>query len=95
LSSPGDAIPFPGSDKPGRKQGPRWIATAVVATLRNPAAWGCCRIKGCDPIPDVFPPIITREQFDLVQARSIARVGDLSSRGHTLETRWIGAGTPR
>jgi hypothetical protein len=84
-----------GITPPGRKQGPRWIATAVVATLRNPAAWGCCRITGCDPIPGVFPPLLTREQFDLVQARSIARVGDLSSRGHKLETRWIGAGLSR
>lgn len=84
-----------GITPPGRKQGPRWTASAVVATLRNPAAWGCCRIKGCDPIPGVFPPLITREQFDLVQARSIARVGDLSSRGHKLETRWIGAGLSR
>ncbi len=81
-----------GVPPPGRRQGPRWTASAVVATLRNPAAWGCCRITGCDPIPGVFPPLLTREQFDLVQARIEARVGDLSTRGHRLETRWIGAG---
>jgi hypothetical protein len=81
-----------GITPPGRRQGPRWTASAVVATLRNPAAWGCCRITGCDPIPDVFPPLITCEQFDLVQARIASRVGDPSTRGHRLETRWIGAG---
>lgn len=77
---------------PGRRQGPRWTATAVVATLRNPAAWGCCRLRGMDLLPGVFPPVVEREQWELVQARILERVGDLSTRGHKPAVRWIGAG---
>jgi DNA invertase Pin-like site-specific DNA recombinase len=80
---------------PGRKQGPRWTATFVNNTVRNPAAWGCCSLRGLEPLPGIFPPLISREQFDLVQARTRQRAGDLSSRGHRLEVRWIGAGLTR
>lgn len=71
-----------------------WTAAGIMSHLRNPAAHGAvCLRRGGTPAlirDDYFPPLITREQFEAIQARIEERKRDPGSRGRRDVTRWIG-----
>lgn len=71
-----------------------WTAAGIMSHLRNPAAYGavCLRSAGRPVLirEAYFPPVISREQFDTIQARIEERKRDTGSRARRDVTRWIG-----
>ncbi|MEO1003578.1 MAG: recombinase family protein [Cyanobacteria bacterium J06638_7] len=79
-----------GAATPGRRQGSAWTAAAVCSILRNPAAWGAYRGH-----PGVFPALLSREEWEVVQARTRERISGPRAKGRREQVRWIGAGLTR
>lgn len=88
LNAEGEPAPARRGD-PGRP----WSSGALVHHLQNPAAYGAVRFqRGRIQRDGYFPALITREQWDRVQAAIQGRRQDPGSRGRRDLTRWIGQG---
>lgn len=70
-----------------------WSSGALVRHLRNPAAYGTVELlRGQIHREGYFPPLVSREQWDRVQAAIEGRRQNMASRGRRDVMRWIGQG---
>lgn len=84
-----------GVPPPARRGDPSrpWSSGALVRHLQNPAAYGTVQLlRGQIHRDGYFPPLISREQWDHVQAAIQDRRQNMASRGRRDVMRWIGQG---
>lgn len=74
--------------------GRRWTSGGITRHLRNPASYGLLRLlpKTNDPIevPDHFPPLLTRAEWDQVQAAIATRKRLPETRAAQGQCWWVG-----
>lgn len=87
-----------GVPAPARRGNPArpWSSGALIHHLRNPAAYGAVRLlRGQIQRDGYFPPLLSREEWDQVQASIQRRRQDTGTRARRDVVRWVGQGLTR
>lgn len=74
--------------------GTTWKSGSIARHLRNPSAYGLLRLLSRTDAPidheDHFPPLVTRDEWELVQAALRERIKNPAARSAQGQCHWIG-----